>query len=88
MTNGELSALFFLAMACILAASRLVGWAAQRFLGQPQVVGEMIAGVLLGPSLLGYLAPGVEAMLFPAELKNCSMSARNWAWDFTCFWSA
>ena len=70
MTNGELSALFFLAMACILAASRLVGWAAQRFLGQPQVVGEMIAGVLLGPSLLGYLAPGVEAMLFPAELKK------------------
>jgi Kef-type K+ transport system membrane component KefB len=57
-------------MACILAASRLVGWAAQRFLGQPQVVGEMIAGVLLGPSLLGYLAPGVEAMLFPAELKK------------------
>jgi len=70
MTNAELSPLFFLAMACILAASRVVGWAARRFLGQPQVVGEMIAGVLLGPSLLGWLAPGVEAMLFPPELKK------------------
>jgi len=70
MSNGELSTLFFLAMAAILAASRIVGWAAQRYLGQPQVVGEMIAGVLLGPSLLGYLAPGVEAMLFPGELKK------------------
>ncbi|WDF73220.1 cation:proton antiporter [Novosphingobium sp. KACC 22771] len=70
MTPAELSPLFFLAMACILAASRVVGWAARRFLGQPQVVGEMIAGVLLGPSLLGWLAPGVEAMLFPADLKK------------------
>lgn len=70
MSNAELSPLFFLAMACILAASRIVGWAARRFLGQPQVVGEMIAGVLLGPSLLGYLAPGVETMLFPAEVKK------------------
>ncbi|NKJ01120.1 cation:proton antiporter [Novosphingobium sp. SG707] len=70
MTNAELSPLFFLAMACILAASRVVGWAARRFLGQPQVVGEMIAGVLLGPSLLGWVAPGVEAMLFPPELKK------------------
>lgn len=70
MTNAELSPLFFLAMAVILAASRMVGWAARRFLGQPQVVGEMIAGVLLGPSLLGWLAPGVEAMLFPADLKK------------------
>jgi len=70
MSNAELSPLFFLAMAAILAASRIVGWATQRYLGQPQVVGEMIAGVLLGPSLLGYLAPGVEAMLFPAEVKK------------------
>lgn len=70
MSNGELSTLFFLAMASILAASRITGWATQRFLGQPQVVGEMIAGVLLGPSLLGVVAPGVETMLFPPELKK------------------
>ena len=35
-------------------------------LGQPQVVGEMIAGVILGPSVFGALAPGLQAALFPA----------------------
>jgi Kef-type K+ transport system membrane component KefB len=32
---------------------------------QPQVMGEMVAGILLGPSLLGWVAPGVAAALFP-----------------------
>lgn len=32
---------------------------------QPQVMGEMVAGILLGPSLLGWLAPGASAALFP-----------------------
>jgi Kef-type K+ transport system membrane component KefB len=36
-----------------------------RFFGQPQVVGEMLAGILLGPSLLKPLAPEVHAFLFP-----------------------
>ena len=70
MSNGELSTLFFLQMAAIIATCRVVGWLCQRFLGQPQVVGEMIAGVVLGPSVLGALAPGVEAALFPAEAKK------------------
>ncbi len=52
-------------MAVILAACRLTGWVMAR-LGQSQVVSEMIAGVLLGPSLLGWLAPGLSAALFPA----------------------
>lgn len=70
MSPAALSATFFLDMAVIIAVSRAVGWAARRWLGQPQVVGEMIAGVLLGPSLLGALAPGVEAMLFPADARK------------------
>jgi len=70
MSNAELSALFFLQMAAILATCRATGWAANRWLGQPQVVGEMVAGVLLGPSLLGALSPGIEAALFPAETKK------------------
>jgi Kef-type K+ transport system membrane component KefB len=37
-----------------------------RRLGQPQVVGEMLAGIALGPSLLGAYAPSVTATLFPA----------------------
>lgn len=60
-----ISALFFFELAVILIAARAVGWAAKRWLGQPQVVGEMIAGVMLGPSLLGLLTPGVQAALFP-----------------------
>lgn len=49
----------------ILTAARLVGWIFRRF-GQPQVVGEMAAGILLGPSLLGWAAPGVSAAIFPS----------------------
>lgn len=70
MSNGALSTLFFLQMVAIIATCRLVGWLARRFLGQPQVVGEMIAGVVLGPSLLGWIAPEIEAALFPAESKK------------------
>lgn len=66
MSAPQLSVLFFLQMFVILAACRLVGLAAKR-MGQPQVVGEMVAGVLLGPSLLGQLAPEVQGALFPAE---------------------
>jgi len=66
MSPQELSIAFFLQMAVILGVCRLVGMLAKR-IGQPQVVGEMIAGVLLGPSLFGYFAPGAQAMLFPKE---------------------
>jgi K+:H+ antiporter len=48
----------------ILIVSWLVGWLFQR-INQPRVVGEMVAGLLLGPSLLGWVAPGVSAALFP-----------------------
>jgi Kef-type K+ transport system membrane component KefB len=60
---------FFLELAAILVACRVVGLASQR-LGQPQVVGEMIAGVLLGPSLLGRIAPDIQHHLFPPGPAN------------------
>ncbi|KAB2653054.1 MAG: cation:proton antiporter [Verrucomicrobia bacterium] len=66
MTAAQLSVAFFLQMFVILAAARVVGSFARRF-GQPQVVGEMIAGVLLGPSLFGYFAPELQAHLFPKD---------------------
>ncbi len=56
MSNFELSILFFLQLAVILAACRIVGLIA-RYAGQPPVVNEMIAGVVLGPSLLGIFWP-------------------------------
>lgn len=64
-----LAASFFLQMAVILIACRVVGLLAKR-LGQPQVVGEMIAGVLLGPSLLGLLWPESTQWLFTKESRG------------------
>lgn len=69
MPTSQLSVYFFAQAAVIIVASQLVGRLAQR-LGQPQVVGEMIAGVLLGPSLFGLLAPVWQAALFPKETKG------------------
>ncbi|MCD9096222.1 cation:proton antiporter [Luteimonas fraxinea] len=66
MPTAQLSVFFFLQAAVILLVCRLVGRLAQR-LGQPQVVGEMIAGVTLGPSLLGWMLPELQAALFPAQ---------------------
>ncbi len=66
MNAFELAVRLFLQLAVILAVCRVVGWLV-RPLGQPQVVAEMIAGVLLGPSLLGWVAPGLSARLFPPE---------------------
>src|SRR5579859_8195786 len=49
----------------ILVFSRTAG-VLFKHIGQPQVIGEMVAGILLGPSLLGWTAPGISAALFPA----------------------
>jgi len=51
----------------ILVSARLCGWLL-RWLGQPQVVGEMAAGMLLGPAVLGSCAPAWSAQLFSTEL--------------------
>jgi Kef-type K+ transport system membrane component KefB len=67
MSAADLTTRFFLAAAIILISCRLVSALIGR-LGQPPVVGEMIAGVLLGPSLLGEVAPRLEAGLFPKAL--------------------
>jgi Kef-type K+ transport system membrane component KefB len=50
----------------ILIVSRFVGQLFRK-MHQPQVMGEMVAGILLGPSLLGWVAPGISAALFPPE---------------------
>jgi Kef-type K+ transport system membrane component KefB len=57
---------FLLALAVIVALSHLFG-AGMPKLGQPRVIGEIVSGLLLGPSALGALSPGLRAWLFPAE---------------------
>lgn len=53
-----------LQIAVVLVACRVAGTLFQK-IRQPRVVGEMFAGVMLGPSLLGSVAPHISAYLFP-----------------------
>jgi K+:H+ antiporter len=53
------------ALAMLLVAAHVLGALFARF-RQPRVIGEIAAGLVLGPTLLGHVAPGVESRLFPA----------------------
>ena len=55
-----------LQLVTILVLARLCGWVLRRF-GQPPVIGEMAAGLLLGPMVFGALLPGAHAALFSAD---------------------
>jgi Kef-type K+ transport system membrane component KefB/nucleotide-binding universal stress UspA family protein len=67
-TPLTLSAVSLLLVQCIIiiGVSRLLG-RGMRKLGQPLVIAEVLAGVLLGPSLLGWVAPGAMEALFPSS---------------------
>ncbi|MGD8542836.1 MAG: cation:proton antiporter [Desulfobacteraceae bacterium] len=59
----------FLSLGVLLGVARALGEVAQR-LRQPSVLGELIAGVLLGPTVLGSIAPGLSESLFPLQGAN------------------
>jgi Kef-type K+ transport system membrane component KefB/nucleotide-binding universal stress UspA family protein len=63
--HGPLS-LFIVQAILVVAASRLIGLATRR-IRQPMVIAEIVAGIALGPSLLGWLAPEIEHTIFPAS---------------------
>ncbi|TDC98395.1 cation:proton antiporter [Actinomadura sp. 7K507] len=65
--NLELTLKVLPAVIVILIVSALCGLLATR-LWQPRVLGEMVAGVLLGPTLFGWLFPDVQAKVFPPEV--------------------
>ena len=67
MTSAEVAARFLLAVAVAVAAARVLGWLAVR-VRQPRVVGELLAGIVLGPSLLGLVWPAATGYLFPAQV--------------------
>ena len=57
---------FLLQVLVVLAVAKLAG-RCMRLIHQPAVIGEMIAGILLGPSLFGLLLPSTHEWLFPAN---------------------
>ncbi|MEU6291954.1 cation:proton antiporter [Streptomyces sp. NPDC015140] len=67
MSPDSMIAHFVGASALILVAAHAGGWLARR-LRQPYIVGQLAAGIALGPSLLGSLAPDAYAALFPAAI--------------------
>jgi len=66
-SGGDVLPHVLLALAVILVAARVVGLVFRR-LGQPPVVGEVLAGILLGPSLLGRVSPAALAYLLPPQV--------------------
>jgi Kef-type K+ transport system membrane component KefB len=77
MNNVDLAIQLFLQVAIILLFCRVVGAVALR-LAQPQVVAEMIAGVMLGPSLFGLLAPDWQQWLFPWDSTQSTRDSQSY----------
>lgn len=59
-------ALLILQIIIIIIAARFFGWVFKK-MGQPSVIGEILAGIVLGPSLLGLYFPEVSGFLFPSQ---------------------
>jgi Kef-type K+ transport system membrane component KefB len=66
--SSSLTVDILVALAVVVITGRLLGKALAT-VGQPPVIGEVLAGILLGPSLLGRVAPSLEARLFPEAVK-------------------
>ncbi len=66
-------ALFLFQIVLLVVVGRLFGELMVR-IGQPSIMGQIIGGILLGPSVLGYFAPGVEAAIFPQLDAQKSMT--------------
>jgi Kef-type K+ transport system membrane component KefB len=65
--TGHPVAQLLLAIAVVIAACKVAGWVMRR-IGQPSVIGEIAAGIVLGPSVLGLVWPSGAAALLPAVI--------------------
>jgi Kef-type K+ transport system membrane component KefB/nucleotide-binding universal stress UspA family protein len=70
--RGPSEAIFIVQIIALMVVGRLLGEAMLR-LGQPAVMGQLIAGLLLGPSFFGLLAPGAQHALFPKNPEQKAM---------------
>lgn len=66
-THSDVLLHVLLALVIVIAAARLLG-SVFRAIGQPAVIGEVIAGIMLGPSLLGRISPTAQAFVLPPEI--------------------
>jgi Kef-type K+ transport system membrane component KefB/nucleotide-binding universal stress UspA family protein len=69
---GTTEALFIVQIVLLLVVGRLLGEGMQR-IGQPAVIGQLIAGMLLGPSIFGALWPQAQHAIFPTSGEQKSM---------------
>ena len=63
---GHPLALLLAQIITIVLVARFFGWICKK-IGQPSVIGEIVAGIVLGPSLVGLYFPGFSAFLFPSQ---------------------
>jgi len=81
---GHTLAALFIVIAIVMLAARLMGAAMVR-VGQPRVMGEVLAGIMLGPTLLGRIAPEAQAALFPSDVIPYVGAAANLGLIFYMF---
>jgi Kef-type K+ transport system membrane component KefB/nucleotide-binding universal stress UspA family protein len=70
--GGPSEVIFLAELIALILVGRLLGEAMQR-IGQPSVMGQLLAGILLGPSLFGWLWPDAQHWLFPDAKEQRSM---------------
>jgi Kef-type K+ transport system membrane component KefB/nucleotide-binding universal stress UspA family protein len=70
--SGASAAIFFAQVGVLLLVGRALGELMQRF-GQPEVMGQLLGGLLLGPSLLGLVSPHLQHALFPPTAEQKGM---------------
>jgi Kef-type K+ transport system membrane component KefB len=71
-STGPSEVVFLAQLLVLMAVGRLLGEAMQR-IGQPSVMGQLLAGIMLGPSVLGWLWPDLQQWIFPASKDQKSM---------------
>lgn len=70
--KGPSEAIFIAEILALMITGRLLGEAMLRF-GQPAIMGQLLAGLLLGPSVFGFLLPDIQHVLFPKNPEQKAM---------------
>jgi len=81
-----LGILLLLIQICVIALTAQLAGLVFGKLGQPRVVGEMAAGIALGPSLFGWIAPQLSGRLFPASSFDALNLIGQLGLISTCSW--